>query len=135
MRRIMFFAIAVLFMLFPLTGTRGQETKSQDVKPTEQETKTQDVESTKIKDDREIRTLSGHSNPVWSVAFSPDGSKLASGSDDKTIKIWSVSDGSEIRTLSGHSSFVHSVAFSPDGTKLASGSADKTIKIWSVEGL
>jgi WD40 repeat protein len=119
----MFLAIAVLFMFFPQACTGGQETKSQDVK------------SSKIKDDREIRTLSGHSGSIYSLSFSADGSKLASGSSDKTIKIWSVSDGSETRTLRGHSGSVYSVGLSPDGTKLASGSGDNTIKIWSVEGL
>jgi len=77
-------------------------------------------------------TLSGHSFSVYSVAFSPDGKTLASGSGDKTIKIWNVTTGQEIRTLKGHSDGVISVAFSPDGKTLASGSADKTIKIWNV---
>ena len=66
------------------------------------------------------KTLAGHSNWVNSVSFSPDGTKLASGSEDKTIKIWEVSTGQLLKTLEGHSSSVYSVSFSPDRTKLAS---------------
>jgi WD40 repeat protein len=69
---------------------------------------------------------------VRSVSFSPDGSLLASGSKDKTIKLWRVSDGSLVRTLTGHTDWVMSVSFSPDGSLLASGSVDKTIKLWQV---
>ena len=82
---------------------------------------------------REIRTLHGHTYSVESVAFSPDGKILASGSVDHTIKLWDVATGTLLRTLSGHTSFVESVAFSPDGKILASGSYDKTIKLWDVE--
>jgi WD40 repeat protein len=75
----------------------------------------------------------GHSGNVESVAFSPDDKYLASGSKDKTVKLWSVESQKEITTLQGHSSSVKSVAFSPDGKYLASGSDDKTVKLWSVE--
>jgi WD40 repeat protein len=76
-------------------------------------------------------TFIGHSNSVLSVAISPDGQTLASGSDDKTIKIWNLSTGQEIRTLTGHSNSVQSVAISPDGQTLASGSGENT-KIWNL---
>ena len=83
---------------------------------------------------------------VYSMAFSPDGSILASGSGvsktvilllgseghDGTIKLWSVAKRQEIATLKGHGKFVNSVVFSPDGSILASGSGDGTIKLWSV---
>ncbi|MFM6900082.1 MAG: WD40 repeat domain-containing protein, partial [Microcystis panniformis] len=75
------------------------------------------------------KTLTGHSDWVKSVAYSPDGRYLASGSGDKTIKIWEVATGKELRTLT---SGVESVVYSPDGRYLASGSGDKTIKIWRV---
>jgi len=80
-----------------------------------------------------FQTLEGHSSSVLSVAFSPDGSRIASGSDDRTIKIWDAKSGKEIRTLEGHSDWVLSVAFSPDGSRIASGSDDQTIKIWDAK--
>ncbi|MFN6527559.1 serine/threonine-protein kinase [Nostoc sp. ChiSLP03a] len=79
------------------------------------------------------RTLTGHSNPVGSVAISPDGKTLASGSNDNTIKLWNLATGEQIRTLTGHSDWVISVAFSPDGNTLASGSrGDTTIILWNL---
>ncbi|MBC1242311.1 PD40 domain-containing protein, partial [Nostoc sp. 2RC] len=77
-----------------------------------------------------IKTLTGHSSLVYSVVFSPDGKTLASGSSDKTIKLWDVSTSKAIKTLTGHSSWVNSVVFSPDGKTLASASDDNTIKLW-----
>ncbi|KAK3364026.1 HET-R [Lasiosphaeria hispida] len=76
-----------------------------------------------------ILTLEVH-NLVLSIAFSPDGQRLASGLSDKTIKIWDPMSGQCLETLQGHRNWVVSVAFSPDGQRLTSGSADKTIKIW-----
>jgi hypothetical protein len=64
------------------------------------------------------------------VTFSPDGRLLASGSVDKTVKVWEAASGRLLHTLSGHTSWVFSVAFSPDGALLASGSTDKTVKVW-----
>ena len=80
----------------------------------------------------EIYIQMGHSFVITSVAFSPDGRYIASGSADKTIKLWEVSTSREIRTLLGHTSGVSSVAFSPDGRYIISGSWDKTIKLWDV---
>ena len=81
----------------------------------------------------EANRLEGHSNGVLSVAFSPDGKTIASGSSDNTIKLWNL-EGKELRTLTGHSNWVWSVAFSPDGKTIASGSYDKSIKLWNLEG-
>ncbi|MDZ7965263.1 MAG: trypsin-like peptidase domain-containing protein [Nostoc sp. DedSLP03] len=69
---------------------------------------------------------------VNSVAISPDGKTLASGSYDNTIKIWNLATGEQIRILKGHYYSVNSVAFSLDGKTLASGSEDNTIKIWNL---
>lgn len=77
---------------------------------------------------------SGHSGPVNSVAFSPNGKILASGSDDKLIFLWNIFTGQPIgHPLTGHLEKVTGVAFSPDGKTLASVSVDKTVILWDVK--
>ncbi|KAE9390362.1 WD40 repeat-like protein [Gymnopus androsaceus JB14] len=78
-------------------------------------------------------TLKGHNHWVNSVAFSVDGTKIVSGSDDKTVRIWDATMGAQIGdALDGHDDRVTSVAFSLDGLRIVSGSADNTIRIWDV---
>ncbi|MCI5715187.1 MAG: hypothetical protein MR279_01010 [Bacteroidales bacterium] len=80
-----------------------------------------------------LKTLKGHKYSVNSVAYSPDGTKIISGSGDETVKIWDANTGKCLKTLKGHSETVYSLAYSPDGTKIISGSYDKTVKIWGEE--
>ncbi|XTI86758.1 hypothetical protein V2W45_1509518, partial [Cenococcum geophilum] len=78
-----------------------------------------------------LQTLEGHSGSINSVAFSRDSTRLASASDDRTVKIWDASSGECLQTLEGHSESIHSVAFSHDSIWLASASDDRTIRIWN----
>ncbi|PVF92434.1 hypothetical protein CPB86DRAFT_841613, partial [Serendipita vermifera] len=76
----------------------------------------------------------GHSNLVCSVAFSPDGRQVISGSHDNTIRLWDAETGQTIgEPFQGHTNQVWSVAFSPDGQQIVSGSSDKTIRLWDAK--
>ncbi|CAD8093303.1 unnamed protein product [Paramecium primaurelia] len=77
----------------------------------------------------ELHKFNGHTGAVQSVCFSPDGNKLASGSDDSSIRIWDVKTGQQSQ-LDGHDYCINSVCFSPDGNTLASGSADWFVFLW-----
>jgi WD40 repeat protein len=71
---------------------------------------------------------------VWSVAFSPDGKRVVSGSSDCTVRIWDAGTGKLVAgPFEGHTNFVWSVAFSPDGQRVVSGSHDHTVRIWDAE--
>ena len=75
-------------------------------------------------------TFLGHADRVWSAAFSPDGSRLASGSSDGTLKVWDAGSGKEIFTLKGHADAVAGVSFSPDGKLIATAGWDGAVKVW-----
>jgi hypothetical protein len=74
--------------------------------------------------------LRGHAGTINDVAFSPDGTRLASGSCDWSVRVWDARNAEELLHLRGHAGKVNAVAFSPDGARLASASDDKTVRVW-----
>jgi len=82
----------------------------------------------------EQNLLQGHTDIVTSVAFSPDGRRIVSGSYDRSVRLWNAQTGQPIgQPLQGHTAIVSSVAFSPDGRRIVSGSYDRSVRLWNAQ--
>ena len=115
-----------LFTLPPVSGPANPPSAS---RPT-REPALADAPSLAHVPSRLARTLTGHTEVALEVAFSPDGTVLATTSADKTARLWDPATGHTIRTLTGHTNTFWRVAFSPDGTMLATTSPDQTARLW-----
>jgi hypothetical protein len=82
---------------------------------------------------RELQTLKGHTELVFSAAYSPDGSRIVSGSQDKVVRIWDAKSGHTLRKLEGHTGAVRSAAYSPEGSRIVSGAVGGNLKIWDAK--
>jgi WD40 repeat protein/serine/threonine protein kinase len=82
---------------------------------------------------RLLAVLAGHKNAIWSVAFSPDGKRMVTGSSDQTARIWDGHTGQLLAVLNGHAGHVNHVVFSPDGTHVVTASTDATLRLWDAE--
>ena len=83
-----------------------------------------------ISSGRTVLSLEGHTGEILGIAFSPDGSRLASCGVDRKIRVWDLASGKTVHELDGHTNWVMGIAFSPDGTRLASSGADQSVRLW-----
>lgn len=118
-----------------LTACRGDAEEAVPAKPAPmKETPKKKKQPTKPEQPEPLavleRTLRGHKGWVLSVAVTPDGKWAASGSEDKTVKIWDLNTGKCRETLIGHTADVRSVAITPDGKRILSADVDKAIRVW-----
>jgi len=82
---------------------------------------------------KQLNVLNGHTHFVNSVAFSTDGTRIVSGSDDNSVRVWDASTGKQLNVLNGHTWLVKSVAFSTDGAHIVSGSYDNSVRVWDMK--
>ncbi len=80
-----------------------------------------------------LAVLRGHTDAVYAVAVTPDGKKVASGSEDETLKIWDLDSGQYLTTPKGHTGTIYNATVTPDGKKVVSGSQDRTLRIWDLD--
>jgi len=79
-----------------------------------------------------VGEIRGHRGPINGVCVSPDGTRIISGGEDMTVRVWDMATGRELHTLTGHTGVVTSVCVSPDGTRIISGSWDRMVKVWDM---
>ena len=94
---------------------------------------TQPSRGRRSQDNSIIRTFTGHTDRVNSIAFSPDGSQIISASRDNSIKLWDAATGREIKTFKGHKGDINSIAFSNDAKSFISGGSDGTVRLWDIK--
>ena len=80
-----------------------------------------------------LRSVIGHSVSINSAAWSPDGTRIVSGGDDSTVRIWDAQTGESVGKYDGHIGYINSAAWSPDGTRIVSGGSDSTVRIWDAQ--
>jgi WD40 repeat protein/serine/threonine protein kinase len=85
-----------------------------------------------IRNGSESILFQGHSDSITSVAFTPNGRRVVTGSKDKTVRLWNASNGATVHVFAGHTGEVADVAISPDGASLATASTDYTLRIWDI---
>lgn len=122
-------AMAALKKLQPEGGTApatGADVQLASVAPDTPSVRTVDPYST-------LLVLSGHTSPVYSAAFSPDGGRIVTASWDNTARIWDANKGVQRVLMRGHTNNIWSAAFSPDGTRVVTASDDRTARVWDAE--